>query len=279
MTDFFDELERELRRAHRRDTERHARSRVFDLRRLSGLPAAGLRAVVALAVVVAVVAVVLAVVRESGVERLAAPPPQPSLTPAPGVLGCVPSDWWEAPIVDEPIPREIASRFATFRDHPRPSGELPRDVRNFRQAKKLYRGALTLRPRLDTGTRLHVVMIAADAIPSHQGDHDFCAPPPDPIEPSICVAAFAPNGTMGEAKCFSIDEIENAEGWFSMARTTADPWGPQRRPVVGLAPDGVDRVTFDTATGPKSLNVSGNVFAGEIRSTDKPFYTDARFAP
>ena len=38
MTDFFDDLEYELRRAHRRDTERHARSRVFDLRRLPGLP-------------------------------------------------------------------------------------------------------------------------------------------------------------------------------------------------------------------------------------------------
>ena len=38
MTDFFDDLERELRRAHRRDTERHARSRVFDLRRLSASP-------------------------------------------------------------------------------------------------------------------------------------------------------------------------------------------------------------------------------------------------
>ena len=77
---------------------------------------------------------------------------------------------------------------------------------------------MTLRPRLDTGTRLHVVMIAADAIPSPPGrSRTFCAPPPDPIEPSICVAAFAPNGTMGEAKCFSIDEIENAEGWFSMA--------------------------------------------------------------
>ena len=72
MTDFFDDLERELRRAHRRDTERHARSRVFDLRRLPGLPATGLRTLVALAVVVALVAVVLAVVRKSDVERLAA---------------------------------------------------------------------------------------------------------------------------------------------------------------------------------------------------------------
>ena len=78
MTDFFDDLERELRRAHRRDTESHARSRVFDLRRLPGLPAAGLRALVALAVIVAVVAVVLAVGRVSDVERPAAPRPQPN---------------------------------------------------------------------------------------------------------------------------------------------------------------------------------------------------------
>jgi hypothetical protein len=75
MTDFFDDLERELRRAHRRDTESHARSRVFDLRRrLPGLPATGLPALVALAVVVALVAVVVTVARESDVERPAAPP-------------------------------------------------------------------------------------------------------------------------------------------------------------------------------------------------------------
>ena len=75
MTDFFDDLERELRRAHRRDTESHARSRVFDLRRLLPvLPATGLPALVALAVVVALVAVVVTVARESDVERPAAPP-------------------------------------------------------------------------------------------------------------------------------------------------------------------------------------------------------------
>ncbi len=75
MTDFFDDLERELRRAHRRDTESHSRSRVFDLRRLlPGLPATGLPALVALAVVVALVAVVVTVAGESDVERSAAPP-------------------------------------------------------------------------------------------------------------------------------------------------------------------------------------------------------------
>ncbi len=75
MTDFFDDLERELRGAHRRDTESHARSRVFDLRRLLPvLPAIGRPALVALAVVVALVAVVVTVARESDVERPAAPP-------------------------------------------------------------------------------------------------------------------------------------------------------------------------------------------------------------
>ena len=75
MTDFFDDLERELRRAHRRDSESHARSRVFDLRRrLAVLPATGLPALVALAVLVALVAVVVTVARESDVERSAAPP-------------------------------------------------------------------------------------------------------------------------------------------------------------------------------------------------------------
>jgi hypothetical protein len=75
MTDFFADLERELRRAHRRDSERHASSRVFDLRRrLPVLPATGLPALVALAVVLALVAVVVTVARESDDERPAAPP-------------------------------------------------------------------------------------------------------------------------------------------------------------------------------------------------------------
>ena len=119
MTDFFDDLERELRRAHRRDTERHARSRVFDLRRLPGLPAAGRRTLVALAVVVALVAVVLAVARESasnGWRRRRSPA---RLRPRGSWVR--PEHWWKAPIVDEPIPQEIASRFAIFRDHPRPA--------------------------------------------------------------------------------------------------------------------------------------------------------------
>jgi hypothetical protein len=77
MTDFFADLERELRRAHRRDTERSARSRLFDRLRLPGLAVAGRRTLVALAVVAALVAVVLAVGRESDVERPAAPQPTP----------------------------------------------------------------------------------------------------------------------------------------------------------------------------------------------------------
>jgi hypothetical protein len=75
MTDFFADLERELRRAHRRDSEGHPSSRVIDLRRrLPARPATGLPALVALAVVVALVAVVVTVARESDVERSAAPP-------------------------------------------------------------------------------------------------------------------------------------------------------------------------------------------------------------
>jgi len=74
MTDFFADLERELRRAHRRDTERRARSRVFVRLRLPGLLATGRRTLVALAVGLALVAVVVTVARESDVERPAAPP-------------------------------------------------------------------------------------------------------------------------------------------------------------------------------------------------------------
>jgi hypothetical protein len=77
MTDFFADLEGDLRRAHRRDTERSAGSRLFDRLRLPGLAAAGRRTLVALAVVAALaalVAVVVPVARESDVERPAAAP-------------------------------------------------------------------------------------------------------------------------------------------------------------------------------------------------------------
>ena len=74
MTDYFADLERELRRAHRRDTERSARSRLFDRLRLPGLAVAGRRTLGALAVVAALVAVVLAVEQKSDVERPAAAP-------------------------------------------------------------------------------------------------------------------------------------------------------------------------------------------------------------
>src|SRR5688500_14802320 len=73
MTDFFADLEGELRRAHRRDSERHPSSRVLR-RLLPVLPATVLPVAVALAVVVALVAVVLTVAREPDVERPAAPP-------------------------------------------------------------------------------------------------------------------------------------------------------------------------------------------------------------
>src|SRR5688500_4001565 len=74
MTDFFDDLEGELRRAHRRDTASHARSGVFVRQRLPGLLATGRRTLVALAVVAALVAVVVTVARESDVERPAVAP-------------------------------------------------------------------------------------------------------------------------------------------------------------------------------------------------------------
>jgi hypothetical protein len=72
MTDFFDDLERELRWAHRRDSEIHARSRGFVRRRLPGLPAPDRLTLVALAAVAAVawlVAGVVTVVRYLDVER------------------------------------------------------------------------------------------------------------------------------------------------------------------------------------------------------------------
>jgi hypothetical protein len=263
MTDFFDDLERELRRAHRRDTYRYARFRVFDRRRLPGLPAVGLRTLVALAGVAGLVAVVLAVGRSADVERLAAPQPSPTIAPEEG--GCDPRDWWQAPIVDEPIPRAIASRFAIFRDSP-PKGE-PRGLSAFEQARKQYGGGLTFRPRLDTGARLRVVVTAAD-VTTAQPNRDWCAPPPGPIQPGICVGASASNREFGR-KCFSINEIEAADGWFELTRQV----------VVGVAPDGVDRVTFDTHAGAQALNVSRNVFAGEVRSADNPDDTDTRFAP
>jgi hypothetical protein len=75
--------------------------------------------------------------------------------------------------------------------------------------------------------------------------------------------------------CYSIDEIERADAWFGGGGST----------VFGLAPDGVERVLFDTPAGPRSLTVSGNVFAGEIPCSGMACYrrypdnTDTRFAP
>jgi hypothetical protein len=282
MTDFFDDLERELRRAHRRDTASHARSRVFDRRRLPSLPAPGPQTLMALAAVAAaawLVAIVLIVGRNSDVERQSAEP-RPSPTTAPGEGVCDPGDSWEAPIVDEPIPQAIASRFAIFRD-PRPGGEPPREVPTDPQARneaasrpathvkrKLYAGALKLRRRLDTGARINIDVTAAD-VATAQPDRDWCAPPPGPIEPGICLGAGSPSRQFANGKCFTIDEIEDAHAWIGLTPQT----------VIGLAPDGADRVTFDTPAGTQSLNISGNVFAGEIRSADNPYDTDTRFAP
>ena len=205
----------------------------------------------------------------SDVERPAAP--QPSPTTAPVAQGeCDPGDAWQAPIVDEPIPRAIASRFAIFRD-PRLSGKLSRDDFSDPQARKLYRGALKLRLRLDTGARLNVVVTAAD-VATAQPDRDWCAPPPGPSVPGICLYANSatPSRPLFGAKCF-YDRRDR--GRRRVVRP--DP----KDAVVGLAPDGVDRVTFDTAAGTESLNISGNVFAGETRSADDPDDTDTRFAP
>ena len=72
MTDFFDDLELELRGAHRRDTARHARSRGFVRRRLPVLPAPDRATLVALASVAAfawLVAGVLTVARYLDVGR------------------------------------------------------------------------------------------------------------------------------------------------------------------------------------------------------------------
>jgi hypothetical protein len=225
---------------------------------------------VALAAVLALVAVVLAVARLSDVERPAAPPqpaPQPRLLPTNPPIpeeGCLPSQYWRAPIVDEPIPPAIASRIAIFRD-PRPSGELPRDLPLFLGTAKKYRGVVTLRPRLDTGAQLRVDMIAAD-ITTTQRDGDRCGPPLDPTVPGICASAFDPNGatgpqgTRGEIGCFSIEQIEDGRAWLKLTRQT----------IFGLAPDGAQRVTFDTPAGEQSLSISDNVFAGEIRSATSP---------
>jgi hypothetical protein len=211
-------------------------------------PATLARVAAGAALIVALVAVVVTVGRVSDVERAVAPQP----SPAPGVQGaCVPSERWKAPIVDEPIPQAIMSRFALFRNHPRPTGDLPRDRRNLWGAKRLYRGALILRPRLDTGARLRVVLFAADVTSADVGPqrgYDFCAPPPDPIVPGICVVAFLPNGTKGKAGCFSIGTIEDAEAWVGVSRQT----------VFGLAPDGVDRVSSPERAqlaGPASTRV------------------------
>ena len=297
---YLDRLRAELERVAAIEDQRERGPALGRLRPALGRLRPSPQTLVALAMVLALVAVVLAVARVSDVERPVAPQPSPAAGPQ---GACVPSRYWKAPIVDEPIPQAIASDFAIFRDPP-PSGELPRDLPNF-GAKRLYRGAVTLRPRLDTGARLRVVLIAADTSDADLriDQRDWCAPPPDPIVPGICFAVFLPDGMQpegflpdgaqpehrvpymstwrathpnafdGTGGCYSLSsEIEPAQAWLPVARQT----------IFGLAPDGVDRVTFDRGgetQGPQSLNVTENVFAGEMRWAQQPGGALSRFTP
>ena len=81
MTDFFDDLERAAPGAPSR--HRETCGPVCSIAGGCGLPAAGIRTLVALAVVLALVAVVLAVARESDVERPAATPARKVVTDVP----------------------------------------------------------------------------------------------------------------------------------------------------------------------------------------------------
>ena len=78
-------------------------------------------------------------------------------------------------------------------------------------------------------------------------------PPPGPIEPGICLAGFAEDRKFAKGKCFTIDEIADAHAWFGLTRRRSSA-SPRRR---------TERVTFDTPAGTQSLNISGNVFAGD----------------
>ena len=251
MTDFFADLEQELRRAHRRDAGAHGLSRLR--------PQAALKPLLSLAVVAALVAVVVAVSRDPDTERTAAPPPQTA--PAPAPEDCAPK---ATPLVDDPIPAEIASTLKIFRD-PRPAGELPPGVTVFGQATRLYAGAVELHPRK---SGLTAVAIAADIVPFSLDPS--CPPPSGPTQPGVCVYAFASKREdVIATRCFSADEIESAEAWVELS--------PGK--VIGLAPDGAERVIFDFGDGTRSIEVSGNAFGGRLDESLPPNAPQARFEP
>jgi hypothetical protein len=244
MTDFFADLEHELRRAHRRDTTE--RRPLIRPRVAPGI----LRAVVAAALVVVVLAAVAALTQESDIERSAGPPPTP--TPA-GPSNCAP---YVAPTVDEPIPKQITRTMAIFRD---PAGELPRNVRSFGQSAKLYEGAVEL--RLADAPGLRAFAIAAEIMPfSAMGpDYDMCAPPPGPTELGVCLYATVPEREIRAARCFTVPEIAAGDAWMELTR----------RMVVGVAPDAVRSVVFGSGRT-DALPITRNAFAGEVAAASWP---------
>ena len=253
MTDFFADLENELRRAHRRDI---AHPRRIPMPRLRPL----LTAAAAIAAVVAVVAIAAGMNRDS--ERVATPAPPPA--PA--------CDIYEPPIVDESTPDEIRGRFELFRNG-QTTQTVPLGHGLFTRAARLYKPAVILRAANDHGPGPIVgVAIAADvAPPPSEPNRDDCSPPRGHARPGVCLAADAPGrGKVGG--CFELEAVEDADAWIEIGT----------RGVLGVAPDGPTRVIFDTGqpNGPDSLTVADNVFGGSrlyLYPARTPYAAETRF--
>ena len=255
MTDFFADLENELRRAHRRDIAQPRRIPLPSLRPL-------LTAAAAIGAVVAVVAIAVGMGRDN--ERVATPAPPPAPAPA--------CDIYEPPIVDEPMPEEIRGRFELFRSG-QTAQTVPLGHGLFTRAARLYEPAVVLRAADDHGPGPIVgVAIAADvAPPPGEPNRDDCSPPRGQARPGVCLAADAP-GRDKVGGCFELEAVEDADAWIEI----------DTRGVLGIAPDGPTRVIFDTGqpNGPESLTVADNAYGGwrlYLHPARTPYEAETRF--
>ena len=254
MTDFFADLESELRQAHRRDTAQPRRLAMPSVRPL----------LAAAAVVAAVVAVLAIAPGGPDTERAATPPPPP----APGCK------IYEPPIVDGPMPEEIFDRFELFRSGVS-APTVPAGRGLFTQAKRLYKRAVVLRARHDFGPGpiLGVAIPADVAPPPGEPNRDDCSPPRGYARPGVCLAADTPDRRAVGA-CFSIEDVEAADAWLQI----------DKRGVLGIAPDGPKRVVFDAGqpNGPEALTVADNAFGAYrlyLYPAKGPYDADSRFEP
>ena len=208
MTDPFADLERELLRAHARDTASRRRLRAAP--RVLALAATAAAAVVAVAWLGA----------RTDPERAASPQPAQEGWTA-YAPGC--EQPWQPQTTGDPVPEELAGRLAILRDGPpAAAGDVDRRM-PAAQAARLYGSAVAL-PRWGPYA---VSLVAADIIPRREvtGPPDPCAGPQGKTEPGACLMLRSDEG--GLAACFTVAELLEGKAYIDV-----------RGHIVGLAPDG-----------------------------------------